>query len=270
VAFLRGDAASMARQVAAAAGNPGTEDQLLAMQSDTEAYFGRLVKARELTQSAQASAFHAGAKETAALWRLYGALHEAELADPHRARQEASAALAASPSRNAHLLAALALARGGDRKRAKSLADELGKQYPSDSLVNYYWLPTIEAAIALDEKNPAGALKALEAATPYELGSPPPGVALYPIYLRGLAYLQAGQGTQAAAEFQKMLDHRGVVLNFPIGALAYLQLARAQAMSGQAPAARKSYGEFLGLWKDADPDSPIVKAAKAEQTKLST
>ncbi len=269
IAFLRGDTAGMAQQLAAAAGKPGVEDQLLALQSDTEAYFGRLTKARELSQLAQTSALRSGAKEVAALWQLAGALHEAELGDAQNARQQAAAALAASPGKNVSILAALALARSGDRKRATALADELAKEYPADTLVNDYWVPTIRAAVALDEKNPKAAIEALRAAAPYETGSPSPPIAFfYPVYLRGLAYLQQGQGEQAAAQFQKMLSYRGVILNTPIAALAHLQLARAQAMSGNNAAARKSYQEFLALWKDADPEVPLLKQVQSEYTKL--
>src|ERR1035437_4287517 len=162
MAFLRGDSEEMARQLAAAMGKPGTEDQMLAMQSDTDAYFGRLEKARQSTRLARASALHAGSQEAAALWQLDGALHEAELGDPQRAQQQALEAIAAGSSKNAQIMAALALARSGDRKRAQSLADDLSKQFPSDTFVNDYWVPAIREAIALDEKNPAAALEALQ------------------------------------------------------------------------------------------------------------
>ena len=268
LAFLRGDTAGMAQQVAAATGKSGVEDQLLALQSDTEAYFGQLAKARELSQQAQASALHAGSNEAAALWQLAGALHEAELGDAQRAHQQATAALAASPGKNVRILAALALARSGDPKRANALAGDLVKQYPSDTMVNDYWVPTIRAAVALDQKNPKAALEALRVTVPYETGSPSPGIVFYPVYLRGLAYLQQGQGEQAAAEFQKMLTHRGVILNLPTAALAHLQLARAEAMSGNRAAARKSYEDFLALWKEADPDLPLLKQAQSEYAKM--
>jgi tetratricopeptide (TPR) repeat protein len=268
LAFLRGDTAAMAEQVTAAAGKPGVEDQLLALQSDTEAYFGRLSKARELTQQAESSALRASANEAAALWQLAGALHEAELGDPQRAHQQATAALAAGPGKSVRILGALALARSGDHKRANALADELVKQYPSDTLVNAYWVPTIRAAGSLAEKNPAAAVEALRPTTPYETGSPSTGIAFYPVYLRGLAYLQQGQGEQAAAEFRKMLNHRGVVLNLPTAALAHLQLARAEAMSGNRAAAQKSYDDFLALWKAADPDLPLLKQAQSESAKV--
>jgi tetratricopeptide (TPR) repeat protein len=268
LAFLRGDTAGMAQQVAAATGKSGVEDQVLALQSDTEAYFGRLGKARELSQQAQASALHAGSNEAAALWQLAGALHEAELGDAQRAHQQATAALAASPGKNVRILAALALARSGDPKRAMALADDLVKQYPSDTMVNDYWVPTIRAAVALDQKNPKAALDDLRVTVPYETGSPSPGIVFYPVYLRGLAYLQQGQGEQAAAEFQKMLSHRGVILNLPTAALAHLQLARAEAMSGNRAAAKKSYEDFLALWKEADPDLPLLKQAQSEYAKV--
>ncbi len=269
LAFLRGDSEGMARQLAASMGKPGMEDQMLALQSDTDAYFGRLQKAHESTRLARASALRAGSQEAAALWQLDGALHDAELGEPLRARQEALEALASGSSKNTQSVAALVLARSGDRKRAESLADDLSKQYPSDTLVNNYWIPSVRAAIALDEKNPGAALEALQPAAPYDLASPLPGIAfLYPIYLRGLAYLQAGEGKLAAAEFQKILDHRGIILNFPTAALAHLDLARAKAMAGNKDGAREAYRDFLALWKDADADNPVLHEAKTEYEKL--
>ncbi len=268
VAFLRGDTDAVTRQVAAAMGQPGVEDQLLALQSDSEAYFGRLQRARQLTELAQASARHAGASETAALWILAGALHDAELGDAKQARSEAEEALKTSSGKNVRILAALVLARSGDRARVESLLAPLVKQYPADTLVNDYWIPTIRAALALDEKNPAAAIEALAATAPYEIGSPPPGIAFYPVYLRGLAYLQQGQGVEAAAEFRKMQHYRGAILNLTIAALAQLQLARVQQMSGDRAAARKSYADFLALWKTADPGLPILKQAKEEYGRM--
>ncbi len=269
LAFLRDDERDMARQIAAALGKPGIEDQLLLMQSDSDAYFGRLNKARHFTQMARDSATHAGAKEAAALWQLDGALHEAELGDPQRAGREALEAMTSGGGKNVQVLAALALARSGNRKEAQALADDLGKSFPSDTIVKDYWLPSIRAALALDQKDPAAAIEALQVALPYEFGSPTPGIAYgYPAYLRGLAYLQAGQGKEAAAEFQKLLDHRGVVLNFPTSALAHLQMARARSLYGDKDGARTAYKDFLNLWKDADPDTSILLQAKAEYAKL--
>jgi DNA-binding winged helix-turn-helix (wHTH) protein/tetratricopeptide (TPR) repeat protein len=268
VAFLHSDTAGMARQVAAASGKPGIEDQMLALQADTDAYYGQLQKARELSQSAHDSANAGGAPETATLWQLLGALHQAELGDPQLARKQVAAALATSSGKTAQILAALVLARSGDRKPAESLADELVKKYPDDTLINDYWVPSVRAAVALDEKNPSAAIDALRPAAPYETGAPSPGVTFYPVYLRGLAYLQQGQGEQAAAEFNKMLKYPGVILNLSIASLVHLQLARAEAMSGNREAARKSYEEFLQLWKDADADLALLKQAQAEYAKL--
>jgi eukaryotic-like serine/threonine-protein kinase len=263
LAFFRGDDAEMKRQVAADA-------DLRKAQADTEAYFGRLAKARDLIRTATDSKVHEGASGTAALWQVDGALYEAELGHADRARQEALQVLTnAATSTVVQVQAALALARGGDNSRAMAVVQQLEKQFPSDTMVNYYWGPTIRAAVALNQKNPHAAIEALQATTPYELGSPPSSLAnLYPVYLRGLAYLQAGQGQEAAREFRKILDHRGVILNFPTGALARLQLARAQLMMGDTENARKSYQDFLALWKDADHDSPILKQAKAEYGRL--
>jgi len=222
-----------------------------------------------LTQAAQASAKRADANETAALWQLGGAINEAEFGNGQRARSQTADALSRSPTKNVEILAAFALARSGDRKRAESLAGALSKQFPSDTILNNYWVPGIRAAIAMDEKNPGKAIEVLRAAEPYDAASPVPGVVeLYPVYLRGLAYLQARRGPQAAVEFRKVLRYSGIVLNFPIGALAHLQLARAQAMSGDNASARQSYRDFLTLWKDADPDLPIYEQAKAEYAKL--
>jgi eukaryotic-like serine/threonine-protein kinase len=269
LAFLRGDKTEMAHQLAEAMGKAGIEDQLLAMQADTDAYYGRLLKAEEVTRQARDSALQAGSKETAALWELGGALHEVELGEPQRARQQVAEALKLGDGKNASILAALALARSGDRATAQKMVADLAAQYPSDTLVNNYWLPSIRAAAALDEKDSAAALDALQPALPFEFGSPTPGIAMgYPAYLRGLAYLQAGQAKEAAGEFQKILDHRGVVLNFPLAALAHLQLARARAMMGDKAGAREAYRDFLALWKDADANNPILLQAKSEYRNL--
>src|ERR1019366_4708805 len=270
LAFLRGDAAQMEQQVAWAAGKPGDEDALLSMQSDTEAYYGRLNKAQDFSRRAVDSAVRADAKETAALWQVNAALREAELGNTASARQGVTAALALAPGRDVKLFAALTLARIGDAFRAKALAEELEKSYPTNTLLELYWLPTINAAIELSKGNSSQAVVLLEAAAPYELGIPPSlqvGT-LYPVYLRGQAYLLAHDGTAAAAEFQKLLNHRGVVVNFVTGTLAHLQIGRAYAMAGDTAKAKAAYKDFLTLWKDADPDIPIYKQAKAEYARL--
>ncbi|HET7185042.1 MAG TPA: protein kinase [Terriglobales bacterium] len=269
-AFLRGDQPTMQQQLAWAAGRSGEEDWLLSAQSDTEAYFGRLSKAREFSQLAAESALRADAKETAALWKANAALREAELGHATAARQYALAALALVAGRDVSSLAALALARGGDTVRAQKLADTLNKEFPDNTIVQGYWLPSIHASIEMAGKRPDRALEILRPAALYELGQPQPfnlGT-MYPVYLRGQAYLLNHQGKEAAAEFQKIIDHRGIVLNFPTGALGHLGLARAYALQGDTPKARAAYQDFLTLWKEAEPDLPVLQQAKAEYAKL--
>jgi tetratricopeptide (TPR) repeat protein len=175
-----------------------------------------------------------------------------------------------APGRDVKLLAALALARIGETAQAKSLADELEKSYPSETVLKVYWLPTVHAALDLDANDSTKALESLEAAAPYDLGVPPQFQlgTLYPVYIRGLAYLSAHNGSAAAAQFQRILDHPGITVNFPTGVLAHLGLGRAYAMSGDTQKARTAYQDFLTLWKDADPDVPILQQAKAEYAKL--
>ncbi|MGO9125706.1 MAG: protein kinase domain-containing protein [Terriglobales bacterium] len=270
VAFVKGDTADMERQVAWAAGKPGTEDLLLSWQSDTEAYYGRLLKARDFSRRAVDASVRADSKETAALWQVNAALREAEFGNPAAAKQDVAAALALAPGRDVKLFAALTLVQAGEAARAKTIVEELEKSYPSQTVLKVYWLPTIRAAIELNANNAAQSLVYLEATAPYELGSPPQlqlGT-LYPAYVRGQAYLAQRNGAAATAEFQTLLDHRGIVLNFPLGALAHLQLGRAYAMAGDTAKAKAAYQDFLTLWKDADPDIPILKEAKAEYAKL--
>jgi serine/threonine protein kinase/tetratricopeptide (TPR) repeat protein len=270
VAFLESDTGEMERQVAWAAGKPGSEDILLSFQSDTEAYYGRLTKARDLSRRAADAAVRNDSKETAALWQVNAALREAEFGNIAAAKQAVATALALSPGRDVKMFAALTLAQVGEGARAKAIVEELEKIYPAQTVLKVYWLPAIKAAIELNANNPAQALVFLEAAAPYELGQPPQlqvGT-LYPAYLRGQAYLAARNSNSAAAEFQKFLDHRGIVVNFPLGALAHLQLGRAYAMSGDTGKARTAYQDFFALWKGADPDIPILKEAKSEYAKL--
>jgi tetratricopeptide (TPR) repeat protein len=307
LAFLRGDLAEMDRIGAAAAGQPA-EDLLLAHQADTEAYHGRLTKARELSRRTVDSALRDGRQEAAATFRAEAALREALFGNKDRARQEAAAALAMAPGgQMVRTLAALALAGAGDTAKASSLADDLHKQAPLDTLLNTYWSPTIRAAIALGNASapslspaPSGkaggatAIELLEPVRPYELALPTLfwalNVTLFPVYTRGEAYLALQQGPEAAAEFQKVLDHAGLVGNFPVGALAHLGLGRAYALEAGigtgvvsaktdrpqgAPLlpdalakARSAYQDFFTLWKDADPDVPVLKQAKLEYARL--
>jgi tetratricopeptide (TPR) repeat protein len=265
VAFLKGDAAQMAQLVSAAMGKPGYEDMLLAVQADTEGWYGKLKNAHEVTVRAMDSAQHNDAKESAALDQAAAALREVEAGNREQARAEAHAALKLAPNRDVRAIAALALARAGDTAGAEKLAAELDKTYPLDTLVQRYCLPAIRAGVALERKDPNRAIELLKAASTVELSG---YFGLEPAYLRGEAYLMLGDGNRAAAEFQKFIDHRGVALNFPWGALARLGLARAYALQGDTAKTRAAYQDFLTLWKDADPDIPILKEAKAEYAKL--
>jgi tetratricopeptide (TPR) repeat protein/tRNA A-37 threonylcarbamoyl transferase component Bud32 len=269
VAFLKGDAAQMAQLVSAAMGKPGAEDLLLATQADTEGWYGKLKNAHELTGRAMDSAQHNDAKESAATYQAEATLCEVEVGNREQARAEANAALKLAPNRDVRAMAALALARAGDTAGAEKLAAELDKAFPLDTLVQRYWLPTIRAGVALEHKDPNRAIELLQAASTVELSEPTNlAMSLCPVYLRGEAYLMLHDGNAAAAEFQKFIDHRGLVVNFPWGALARLGLARAYAMQGNTAKARAAYQDFLTLWKDADPDIPILKEAKAEYAKL--
>jgi eukaryotic-like serine/threonine-protein kinase len=272
----------MAEQQQWFAGKPDYENYGLAHASDTEAYGGHVGKARELTKRAVDSAIRANSKENGAVWQANAALQQAAYGNAKKARQSAAEALKLAPaSRGVESEAALAFAMAGDTARAESLAQDLGKRFPVDTHMQSLWLPAIQAQLALDRKNPAIALNALQAASPIELANIPfvSGLScLYHVYVRGEGYLAAGQGTAAAAEFQKILDHSGIVWNCWTGALAHLGVARANALQARtsqgadADAARvralAAYQDFLTLWKDADPDIPILKQAKAEYAKL--
>jgi tetratricopeptide (TPR) repeat protein len=268
IAFLEGDDGEMARQVAWASGRRGAEDVLLAAQSDTEAFFGRSGKARQLSRRAVEFADASGQKATAALWQSGEALRDAELGNSVRARQEAEAGLARAPTRDVQILAALAFARAGDTARAQTLSEDLGKHQPYNTELNSYWLPSIRAAIQISRGNAAQAIELLEVAKPFDLAFPRPQVGggglLYPVWLRGLAFLLLNRSNEAAAEFQRILDHRSAIANSPISVLAHLQLARAYAMQGDTSEARVAYQDFFTRWKDADSDIPVLRQAKAE------
>lgn len=269
VAFLREDKALMEQQLAWAAGKPGDEEALLSNQSDTEAYYGRLRKARELTRRAVDLSVHGNSQEAAAIWQIGAALREAELGNVTNAKQGVKAALALSSGRDIKVTAALALARSRDAAGAKAILDELEKKYPTHTMLKFYWLPTIRAVLELNRGNSSQALADLEPAAPYELGLAANLISnMYPVYVRGQAYLMAHDGRAAAAEFQKMLDHKGVLQNFVIASLVRLQIARAYAMAGDTAKAKVAYQDFLTLWIDADSDIPVLKQAKAEYAKL--
>ena len=265
LAFLRGDVAGMDRVLATVAGKPGREALALSLHSDTHAYFGRFGKARELTGRAEEAARRDSDREIAAVYRSAAAIREAAIGDATLASQDAAAALRLALTHDAEEQATLAVAWAGDLVRAQKMADDLHKHFPSDTLINGYWLPSIHAAMELKRGNPGRAIELLQPASQYELGA---NGNLQPTYLRGEAYLAEGQGNAAAKQFQTILEHRGLIGNYVLGALAHLGLARAYALQGDTAKARTAYQDFLALWKDADPDIPILKQAKAEYAKL--
>jgi len=281
LAFLGSDSAAMTEQQQWFAGKP-EENQGLSAASDTEAYAGHLGKAWELTRRAVDSAIRADSKETGAIWQENAAIVQAAYGKPAEARQSAAEALQLVPaSQGVEVEAALAFAMAGDTARAESLAQDLGKRYPLDTEMQSLWLPTIRAQLSMNKKNPTAALSALQAAFPIELGQL--GFVnniscLYHVYVRGEEYLATGQGKEAAAEFQKILDHSGIVQNCWTGALAHLGVARANALQARSSSgadadlarsrALAAYKEFFLIWKDADSDIPILKQARAEYAKL--
>jgi tetratricopeptide (TPR) repeat protein len=275
LAFLENDASEMARQVAWASGKPGAEDLILAMESHTAVFTGQVGKARDFFRRAVASAERANEKETAALYQADAAQWEALFGFAAEAREHAHAALSGWKGRDVEYGAALGLALAnnarGEQTGIANLADDLAKRFPDDTLVRFNYLPTLRAQIALNRDQPSRAIEILQASVPYELGTPEAygfPQALLPVYVRGEAYLAAHRGPEAVAEFRKVLNHPGIVFNEPIGALAYLQLGRAYVLSGEDTKARSAYQDFLSIWKDADPDVPILKEARAEYAKL--
>jgi DNA-binding winged helix-turn-helix (wHTH) protein len=272
LAFYRNDAAEVSRQVAAWAAKPNQDQEylMLALEADTAAYFGHLGRARELSRQASSSAKRAGENEISATYEAVAALREGLFGNANRAGQRTALAKERSGGPDKYYAVVLALAYTGDE--SQGLADNFNESFPENTVVQFNYLPTLRAKLALNHSNPQQALDTLEVAAPYELGLPTSWFYnwpnLYPVYVRGEAYLAAHKGSEAAAEFQKILDHRGIVLNEPIGALAHLQLGRAYAMQGDTAKSRAAYQDFLTLWKDADPDVPVLKQAKAEYAKL--
>jgi serine/threonine protein kinase/tetratricopeptide (TPR) repeat protein len=277
IAFLQNDAAGMeqvrrwgegdARVEWGGGGEARVEDVLLSFEANTEAYVGQLGRAREFSRRAVAAAERAKEKQNAASYEVQAALREALFGNVVEARRIAISALVLSKERDEQSGAALALALAGNAGQARALADDLGKRFPEDTMVQFNYLPTVRSQIALSRNEAAKAVKVLQAAATYELGDVA-NIALYPVFVRGRAYLALHDGSEAAAEFQKILDNRGIVINEPIGALAHLGLARAYLLQGEAAKSKAAYKDFLTLWKDADPDVPILKQAKAEYAKL--
>jgi serine/threonine protein kinase/tetratricopeptide (TPR) repeat protein len=267
LAFLQNDTVRMAQEVDGAIDKP-FEDYLLRAEADTAAYSGRLRQARDLSRRAIAAAERAVGKKEAAWHETQAATREALFGNTAEARQRAAAALTLSTGRDVKYGAALALALTGETSRATTLADDLSTRFPEDTIVQYNFLPTLHAQIALNRIEASKAIEALHTAVPYELGDVQGNNPLFSIYVRGNAYLASHRGSEAANEFQKILDHRGIVVNGPIGALAHLQIGRAYALQGDTVKAKAAYEDFLTLWKDADPDMPIFIAAKTEYAKL--
>jgi tetratricopeptide (TPR) repeat protein len=272
LAFLQNDAVAMQREMDWSVGKPGGEDDMLALQADTEAYVGHVKKARELSRRAVEAAQSAQLAEPAAIWQGIAALREAAYGNMQEARTGADRVLEIAPkSRDAQTLVSLVLARAGDVRRAQSMMDDLSAAHISNTVVQSAWLPTIRAQAELIGQKPGKAIELLEVVKPYERGQLIGNLSyscMVPAYLRGEAYLGAGQGPQAFAEFQKLIDSRGVVGNCWSGALALLGQARAQALSGSKSAAKNSYQRFFELWKTADTDVPILKSARVEFAKL--
>jgi serine/threonine protein kinase/Tfp pilus assembly protein PilF len=295
LAFARSNEAEMERLVAGAIGEPGTGGWLLAMHGDTEAYHGRLANAREYTRRAVAAARHDGDEETALGYAIVGALREAELGNEQLAKKQADATIARNSGQEILFLGALALARAGEPQKALALASDLNRRFPKNTLLNEYWLPSIRAAVEIYRGAPYHAIEYLEQTRSYELAAPdlPANVLLYPIYLRGEAYLAAGLPDKAQLEFQKILDHPGLAGNYILGALAHLGLGRACAMEAGIPVvsvhsksgsqphvsraldrpdaiakARSAYQDFFSLWQDADPGIPILTRAQQEYRRL--
>src|SRR5580692_5635548 len=272
IAFLERDYAAMEREGTWGLGKPELEAILRYSESCTSSYFGELKESRENLRRASASAAAEDLKEAAASYRADGAIHEALYGNSVEAEQSLRSVPIATSGQDLQAAAAMAYAFAGNRPRAQALADNLAKQYSENTLVQFNYLPVIRAQIALLSNNPTQAVKLLRDAQRYELGQPAQVISLnmYPAFVRGEAYLAAQGGPAALAEFQKILDNPGMSLNEPIAALAHLGLARAAVLKGDRDAARSFYDDFLRLWKDADPETPILKQAKAEcaRTKL--
>ncbi|WP_433984292.1 hypothetical protein RBB78_04460 [Tunturiibacter empetritectus] len=272
LAFAQNDTAGMAQHAAKLKALPRLGHQIINMEGDTAAYSGHLIDARELSRRAMDNAQRAGEKDAPAVYSGTSGLREAWFGNTGEARRRGSLALKLSSGRDLQYFVALTFAYARDDARAKALADDLDKRFPEDTIVQFNYLPTVRGKLALNKGDVSGAIQSLGAAAPYELGATRTTdldwTAMFPVFVRGEAYLAARQGSQAAAEFQKILDHRGLVLNQPIGALAHLGLGRAYVLQSDIPKAKAAYLDFLTLWQDADPDIPVLQQAKAEYAKL--
>ena len=277
IAFLKDDAPGMQRQVALGKGKPDREDRLSNLEALTLARSGRLESARESARHAIELASAAGGRERAAAYETAVSVWEAWYGNAAAATRIAMRVLDVERGRHVMYASALALALAGETVRAQTIADDLDRRFPEDTSVRFSYLPTLRALAALRANDPSRAIEVLRPAATYEFAQPgisfygAGGVAfgaMYPTYVRGMAYLALRKPTEAATEFQKILDHPGVVLEDPMGALARLQIARAWTMAGDVGKAKATYGELLRLWKDADPANQVVQGARAEQARL--
>jgi len=266
LAFLQHDQAVMQQQTEWAKGRRAALMMMVA-QYNTLVYLGELDAGRKLANEAGQQAIAVENNDQAALIKATFAVWEAELGDLEAARFQAAQALHVNQDRYTQSAAALAFARSGEVGEAQQLADKLNQQFPLDTVMQSYWLPVIRAAIAIQRNNPQQAIASLEPAIQYELGTQG-FLSMAPVYIRGIAYLKAHQGEQAAAEFSKFLKYPGVAKNCPFGALAIVQLARAQAMSGEGKESRMTYQDFLALWNNGDPSIPILQQARKEYQRL--
>ena len=276
IAFLKDDKTGMEREAALPREKPGVDDWMSNAEAFVSAYSGHLEEAKKMSRRAADLARKAERRDTEALYEADAAMREALFGNALAARQRAGDAVQLSKSRDVEYGSAFALALSGDSFRSQGLTEDLSRRFPEDTIVRFTYVPSIRALVALNHSQPSKAIELLQTAISYEAGTPIEGGSefllgtgsLYPAYVRGLAYLSSHRGAEAAAEFQKILDHRGVVLCDPIGALAHLQLGRAYALSGDKTKAKSAYQDFLTLWKDADPNIPILKQAQAEYANL--
>jgi tetratricopeptide (TPR) repeat protein len=274
LAFLQGDEEGMKREIDRAHGTLEAESWMSHNQALVLARSGQMRNARIRWRHTIELAQQGGDREKSAIYQAAEAVCEAHFGNWDLAKERARAALELGKGRDVEYAVAFVLALAGDILGSQGLAEDLAKRFPEDTPVQFEYLPTLRALFALNDNSPSEAIGRLQTALPYDLAMP--GTAffakfggLYPAYVRGQAYLAAGRGQESAAEFQKVLDHRGIVLADPIGALAHLQLGRSLTLSGEKDRARNAYQEFLTLWKDADPEIPVLKQASTEYyTKL--
>ena len=273
IAFLRGDQAGMEQEVDRARGKPGAEDWIAHSEALVLARSGHVQQARAASRRAVDSAQRAGRHEKAAVFETGMAMYEAFSGNAAEAQRSAAAALDLSNGRDVEYGAAFALALSGDLSRSQALANDLEQRFPEDTMVRFSYVPALRALSALNHGEPARAVDMLRIAAPYDLAVPGLNFlgffgSLYPAYVRGQGYLATRKGSEAAMEFQKILDHRGIVFADPVDAMARLQLGRAFALAGDTTKAKTAYQDFLTLWKDADPGIPVLEQARAEYARL--